>query len=310
MENLRVNLANIKLKNPIIPASGTVAFGKELSRKFNLNVLGSLVIKSTTEKPRKGNKPPVVTETSAGWLNAIGLKNPGIKNVFLEKLPWLASHFPNLPIIGSVAGSKISEYINVAKQIIKAPNIALIEINVSCPNVKKGGALFGNDPELVEKLTRKIVKISNKPVFMKLTPNVTDIVSIAKAAEKGGADGLTMINTLTGMKINLKTKRPVLGNLSGGLSGRAIHPLAINMVYQVRQHTKLPIIACGGVNNSNDVLEFFMAGANAIEIGSGNFSNPKICSNIINKLPLTMKKYKIKSLSQLSNNVLEQIYQK
>ncbi|BDZ31636.1 dihydroorotate dehydrogenase [Lactiplantibacillus sp. WILCCON 0030] len=299
MERLAVNLAGVTLKNPVMPASGTAAYGQTMAQQLNLGALGGLVIKSTTATPREGNPRPTTAPTTAGWLNAIGLKNPGIDNVLAEKLPWLAANYPDLPIVGSVAGSTFDEYVAVAKKMTTAANVKLLEINISCPNVDHGGLAFGTDPTLVKDLTQAIVAVTDKPVFMKLTPNVTDIVPIAAAAEAGGAAGLTMINTLTGMGIDLKTRQPILAHGTGGLSGKAIHPLAVRMIHQVRQQTKLPIIGVGGVFTPADVLEFYLAGANAVEVGAATYGHPTACTDIIAGLPAAMDKYDIESLSGL-----------
>lgn len=303
MGRLTVDLAGVTLKNPVMPASGTAAYGQSMATQLDLSALGGLVIKSTTAEPRVGNPRPTTAETTAGWLNAIGLKNPGIDNVLAEKLPWLATNYPALPIIGSVAGGSFDEYVAVAKKMATAPNVKLLEINISCPNVAHGGLAFGTDPATVEKLTRQIVDVVDKPVFMKLTPNVTDIVPIAQAAEAGGANGLTMINTLTGMGIDLATRKPILANGTGGLSGKAIHPLAVRMIHQVRQQTKLPIIGVGGVFTPDDVLEFYLAGANAVQVGAATYGHPTACTDIIAGLPSAMDKYGISSLQTLISEV-------
>lgn len=299
MERLAVNLAGVMLKNPVMPASGTAAYGQTMATQLDLGALGGLVIKSTTATPREGNARPTTAPTTAGWLNAIGLKNPGIDNVLAEKLPWLATNYPELPIVGSVAGSTFEEYVAVAKKMTTAPNVKLLEINISCPNVDHGGLAFGTDPELVKDLTQAIVAVVDKPVFMKLTPNVTDIVPIAAAAEAGGAAGLTMINTLTGMGINLKTRQPILAHGTGGLSGKALHPMAVRMIHDVRQQTALPIIGVGGVFTPEDVLEFYLAGANAVQVGAATYGHPTACTDIIAGLPATMDKYGMTSLSAL-----------
>ncbi|CAJ1229251.1 dihydroorotate dehydrogenase [Lactiplantibacillus xiangfangensis] len=303
MGRLTVDLAGVTLKNPVMPASGTAAYGQSMATQLDLSALGGLVIKSTTAEPKVGNPRPTTAETTAGWLNAIGLKNPGIANVLAEKLPWLATNYPELPIIGSVAGGSFDEYVAVAKKMATAPNVKLLEINISCPNVAHGGLAFGTDPATVEKLTRQIVDVVDKPVFMKLTPNVTDIVPIAQAAEAGGANGLTMINTLTGMGIDLATRKPILANGTGGLSGKAIHPLAVRMIHQVRQQTKLPIIGVGGVFTPDDVLEFYLAGANAVQVGAATYGHPTACTDIIAGLPAAMDKYGISSLQTLISEV-------
>ncbi|MFC6200869.1 dihydroorotate dehydrogenase [Lactiplantibacillus nangangensis] len=299
MERLAVNLAGVTLKNPVMPASGTAAYGQSMAQQLDLGALGGLVIKSTTAEPRVGNPRPTTAPTTAGWLNAIGLKNPGIDNVLAEKLPWLAEHYPELPIVGSVAGSIFDEYVAVAKKMTTAPNVKLLEINISCPNVDHGGLAFGTDPVVVKDLTQAIVAVVDKPVFMKLTPNVTDIVPIAAAAEAGGAAGLTMINTLTGMGIDLKTRQPILAHGTGGLSGKALHPMAVRMIHEVRQQTKLPIVGVGGVFTPEDVLEFYLAGANAVQVGAATYGHPTACTDIIAGLPAAMDKYGMTSLSDL-----------
>lgn len=303
MGRLTVDLAGVTLKNPVMPASGTAAYGQTMAQQLDLGALGGLVIKSTTAEPREGNPRPTTAPTTAGWLNAIGLKNPGIDNVLAEKLPWLASHYPDLPIVGSVAGSNFDEYVTVAKRMNTAPNVKLLEINISCPNVDHGGLAFGTDPATVEELTKRIVAVVDKPVFMKLTPNVTDIVPVALAAEAGGASGLTMINTLTGMGIDLATRRPILAHGTGGLSGKAIHPLAVRMIHDVRQRTKLPIIGVGGVFTPEDVLEFYLAGANAVQVGAATYGRKTACTDIIAGLPAVMDKYGISSLQELITEV-------
>lgn len=303
MGRLTVNLAGVTFKNPVMPASGTAAYGQQMAQQLDLSALGGLVIKSTTAEPKAGNPRPTTAETTAGWLNAIGLKNPGIDNVLADKLPWLATHYPDLPIIGSVAGARFDEYVAVARKMASAPNVKLLEINISCPNVDHGGLAFGTDPATVRALTKAIVAAVDKPVFMKLTPNVTDIVPIALAAEAGGAAGLTMINTLTGMGIDLATRQPILAHGTGGLSGKAIHPLAVRMIHDVRQHTKLPIIGVGGVFTPADVLEFYLAGANAVQVGAATYGHPTACTDIIAGLPAAMDQYGITSLQALIQEV-------
>lgn len=303
MGRLTVNLAGVTFKNPVMPASGTAAYGQQMAQQLDLSALGGLVIKSTTAEPKAGNPRPTTAETTAGWLNAIGLKNHGIDNVLADKLPWLATHYPDLPIIGSVAGASFDEYVAVARKMASAPNVKLLEINISCPNVDHGGLAFGTDPATVRALTKAIVAAVDKPVFMKLTPNVTDIVPIALAAEAGGAAGLTMINTLTGMGIDLATRQPILAHGTGGLSGKAIHPLAVRMIHDVRQHTKLPIIGVGGVFTPVDVLEFYLAGANAVQVGAATYGHPTACTDIIAGLPAAMDQYGITSLQALIQEV-------
>lgn len=300
MSRLSVSLPGLHLKNPVIPASGTCWYGQEIARNYDLNKLGSLVIKSTTSQPRKGNPAPRACETSAGWLNAYGLNNAGVDNVVQENLPWLAQNYPELPVIASAAGFSEEEYEAVAAKLGTSPYVSAMELNVSCPNVKHGGLAMGTDPELLERLTRRCVAVSNVPVYVKLTPNITDIVPLAKAAINGGAAGLTMINTLTGMAIDLKTRKPKLANVTGGLSGAALKPIALRMIHQVRQFSNIPIIGVGGVETPEDVLEFMMAGANAVEVGAASFHDPLACPKIIDQLPTVMDYYGIEKLTDLN----------
>lgn len=300
MSRLSVSLPGLHLKNPVIPASGTCWYGQEIARNYDLNKLGSLVIKSTTSQPRKGNPAPRACETSAGWLNAYGLNNAGVDNVVQEKLPWLAQNYPELPVIASAAGFSEEEYETVAAKLGTSPYVSAMELNVSCPNVKHGGLAMGTDPELLERLTRRCVAVSNVPVYVKLTPNITDIVPLAKAAINGGAAGLTMINTLTGMAIDLKTRKPKLANVTGGLSGAALKPIALRMIHQVRQFSNIPIIGVGGIETPEDVLEFMMAGANAVEVGAASFHDPLACPKIIDQLPTVMDYYGIEKLTDLN----------
>lgn len=299
-ERLAVELPGLSLKNPVIAASGTCGYGQEAARKYNLNLLGSLVLKSTTLHARAGNPRPRVCGTTAGWLNANGLQNVGITAATREKIPWLQYHFPKLPIIASAAGFSNDEYVKVAAQFAKTPGVRAIELNVSCPNVKHGGLAMGTDPQVLEELTSQVVAVLHGiPLYVKLTPNVTDIVPLAKAAERGGANGLTMINTLTGLSIDLKTRRPHLANVTGGLSGPALKPMALRMIHQVRQVSSLPIIGVGGIESAEDVLEFMMAGANAVEVGAASFHDPLACPKIVADLPLVMDRYGIKKLTDL-----------
>lgn len=296
MNRLNVEMPGLNLKNPIMPASGCFGFGREYSNLYDLSKLGAIMIKATTVEPRFGNPTPRVAETNSGMLNAIGLQNPGLEKVMGEELPWLNSF--DVPIIANIAGSLEEDYIEVAKEISKAPNVAALELNISCPNVKTGGIAFGTIPEVAKNLTKKVKEVSQKPVYVKLSPNVTNIVEMAKAVEMGGADGLTMINTLLGMRLDLRTGNPVLANKSGGLSGPAIKPVAIRMIYEVSQHVNLPIIGMGGVSCAEDVLEFFYAGASAVAVGTANFVDPFICPTIIDELPALMDKYGINHISE------------
>lgn len=296
MNRLQVELPGLHLKNPIMPASGCFGFGREYSKLYDLSTLGSIMIKATTVEPRFGNPTPRVAETPAGMLNAIGLQNPGLEKVIHEELEWLKGF--DVPIIANVAGSLEEDYVQVAKEISKVSNVHALELNISCPNVKTGGIAFGTIPEVAKDLTRKVKDVSEVPVYVKLSPNVTNIVDMAKAVEDGGADGLTMINTLLGMRIDLKTGKPVLANKTGGLSGPGIKPVAIRMIYEVSQRVSLPIIGMGGITNAEDVIEFFFAGANAVAVGTANFIDPFVCPKIIKELPELMDKLGIDNISE------------
>ncbi|MFV0557153.1 MAG: dihydroorotate dehydrogenase [Enterococcus sp.] len=305
MKRLAVNLPGLALKNPIMPASGCFGFGKEYGQYYDLNQLGSIMIKATTPQSRYGNQTPRVAETPSGMLNAIGLQNPGLETVMADYLPELAQKYPQLPIIANVAGACEEDYVEVCQKISQAENVHAIELNISCPNVKHGGIAFGTDPQVAFELTQAVKKVAQVPVYVKLSPNVTDIVPIAQAIEAGGADGFTMINTLLGMRIDLKTRKPLLANQTGGLSGPAIKPVAIRLIHQVAQVSSLPIIGMGGVSNADDVLEMFMAGASAVAVGTANFTDPYICPKIITELPKRMDELGISTLTQLINDVRE-----
>ncbi|CAG9607477.1 dihydroorotate dehydrogenase [Pseudoneobacillus rhizosphaerae] len=296
MSLLNVKLPGLDLKNPIMPASGCFGFGREFSQFYDLSSLGAIMIKATTPLPRFGNPTPRVAETSAGMLNAIGLQNPGLEKVLTEELPWLNQF--DVPIIANVAGSSEEDYIEVASQISKASNVHALELNISCPNVKTGGIAFGTIPEVAKQLTKKVKEVSSVPVYVKLSPNVTNIVDMALAVEDGGADGLTMINTLIGMRLDLKTGQPILANRSGGLSGPAIKPVAIRMIYEVSQHVNIPIIGMGGIQNAEDVIEYFYAGASAVAVGTANFVDPFICPKIIDELPSLIEKLGFDHISE------------
>lgn len=297
MTDLRVQLPGLDLKNPIMPASGCFGFGKEYAQLYDLSKLGSIMIKATTAEMRLGNPTPRVAETSSGMLNAIGLQNPGLEKVFGEELPWLDQF--DVPIIANVAGSLAEDYVEVARTISQAPNVHALELNISCPNVKQGGITFGTDPNVAKELTRMVKDVSDVPVYVKLSPNVTDVVQLAKAVEEGGADGITMINTLLGMRLDPKTGRPVIANITGGLSGPAIKPVALRMVYEVRRHTDLPIIGMGGVAEVDDVIDFLSAGANAVAVGTANFVNPFVCPELIDKLPERLHELGYESVHEL-----------
>ncbi|MBN6185909.1 dihydroorotate dehydrogenase [Aneurinibacillus sp. BA2021] len=296
---LAVNIAGIEMKNPIMPASGCFGFGREYAQFYDLNRLGAVAVKATTVEERQGNPTPRVAETPGGMLNAIGLQNPGLEDVMAQELPWL-EQFTELPVIVNVAGTVTEDYVQVAKRVGQAPNVAGIELNISCPNVKCGGITFGTDPDVAAQLTAEIKKVASVPVFVKLSPNVTDVVAIAKAVEAAGADGLSMINTLLGMRIDLKTRRPVLANGSGGLSGPAIKPVAIRMIYEVSQQVSIPIIGMGGIQSADDVIEFFMAGASAVAVGTANFVDPLICPTIIEELEEKLDQYGVNTVSELT----------
>lgn len=296
MNRLEMKLPGLTLKNPIMPASGCFGFGKEFARFYDLNILGAIMIKATTLEPRFGNPTPRVAETPSGMLNAIGLQNPGHEMVIAEQLPWLEQF--DVPIIANVAGSQVDDYVQVANEISKAPNVKALELNISCPNVKTGGIAFGTIPEIAADLTKKVKEVSEVPVYVKLSPNVANIVDMAKAIEQAGADGLTMINTLIGMRIDLKTGKPILANKTGGLSGPAVKPVAIRMVYEVSQAVSIPIIGMGGISSAEDVLEFYYAGASAVAIGTANFVDPFACPTIIEELPQALDKYGFDHISE------------
>lgn len=296
MSRLNVELPGLSLKNPIMPASGCFGFGKEYSEFYDLSLLGAIMIKATTLEPRFGNPTPRVAETSAGMLNAIGLQNPGLEKVLANELPWLSQF--EVPIIANVAGSLEEDYVEVAREISKAPNVHALELNISCPNVKVGGIAFGTVPETAKNLTKKVKEVSEVPVYVKLSPNVTNIVEMAKAVADGGADGLTMINTLVGMRLDLKTGKPIIANGTGGLSGPAIKPVAIRMIYEVSKAVDLPIIGMGGIESAADVIEFFYAGASAVAVGTANFVDPYVCPALIEELPEMLNKLGYEHISE------------
>lgn len=297
MTTLSMTLPGLKLTNPIMPASGCFGFGQEYAKFYDLSVLGAIMIKATTETSRFGNPTPRVAETSSGMLNAIGLQNPGLDHVLAHELPWLEQY--DVPIIANVAGSEIEDYVHVAKEISKAPNVHALELNISCPNVKCGGIAFGTDPVIAGELTKAVKDISSVPVYVKLSPNVTDIVAIAKAVEAAGADGLTMINTLLGMRLDEKTGKPLLANRTGGLSGPAIKPVALRMIYEVYPHVNIPIIGMGGIQTVQDVIDFLSVGASAVAIGTANFVDPFVCPTLIEELEEEMKRLELTSIHQL-----------
>lgn len=306
---LAVSLPGLDLKNPIIPASGCFGFGQEYAKYYDLDLLGSIMIKATTAEARFGNPTPRVAETPSGMLNAIGLQNPGVDVVLSEKLPWLAQHYPELPIIANVAGFSNEEYATVSGKISHAPNVKAIELNISCPNVDHGnnGLLIGQVPELAYNAVKAAVKASSVPVYVKLTPSVADITQVAKAAEDAGATGLTMINTLVGMRFDLKTGKPIIANGTGGMSGPAVFPVALKLIRQVAQSTKLPIIGMGGVDSAEAAIEMMIAGASAIGVGTANFTDPYACPTIIEDLPQVMDRYGIDTLENFRKHVRENL---
>lgn len=296
MIDLSVKLPGLNLKNPIMPASGCFGFGREYAQFYDLSLLGAVIMKAATGEERYGNPTPRVAETSSGMLNAIGLQNPGVDKIVATEVPFLKQY--DIPIIANVAGSSLEEYVKVTEVLDSAADVAALELNISCPNVKEGGIQFGVDPEMAAEVTRKVKAVTSKPVYVKLSPNVTNIVDMAMAVEVAGADGLTMINTLTGMQINLKSKKPIIANKTGGLSGQAIKPVAIRMIYDVYQHVDIPIIGMGGIETAGDVLEYLLAGASAVAVGTSNFKNPFVCPEIIEALPRTLTEYGFSSVTE------------
>ncbi len=298
MERLTVDLAGIEIDNPIIPASGTFGFGYEFAELYDINILGTFSFKGTTREPRFGNPTPRIAECTAGMINAVGLQNPGVEKVISEELPKMRRVFDK-PVMANVSGFSIEGYRETVEMLDPCPEIGWFEVNVSCPNVHGGGMSFGTSESAAAEVTRAVRAVTKKPIFIKLSPNVTDIVSIAKACEEAGADGISLINTLLGMRIDLARRRPVIANTMGGFSGPAIFPVALRMVYQVAHAVKIPVIGMGGVSTAEDVLEMMMAGATAVEVGAANLVNPYVCRDIIAELPLVMDKYKIDTLRDL-----------
>ena len=298
MVDTKVSLSGWELTNPVIPASGTFGFGYEFAELYDINVLGTFSFKGTTKEPRFGNPTPRIAECTSGMINSVGLQNPGVDKVIAEELPKLKKCF-NKKVIANISGFSIDEYAYTCEKINKEDIVGIIEVNVSCPNVHNGGMSFGTNPESAAAVTKAVKAVTTKPVYMKLSPNVTDIVSIAKACEDAGADGISLINTLMGMRIDLKTKKPVIANKMGGFSGSAIFPVAVRMVYQVYEAVKIPIIGMGGVSSAEDVVELMLAGASAVQVGAYNLVNPFGCKEIIEDLPKVMEKYKISSLKDI-----------
>lgn len=298
MTDISVTLGTVRLDNPIIPASGTFGFGAEFAELYDLDILGSISFKGTTLEPRFGNPTPRIAECRSGMINSVGLQNPGIDAVIAEELPRLRERF-HKPIIANISGFSTEEYAECCRRIDAEPQVEIIEVNVSCPNVHNGGMAFGTSPESAAKVTRAVKEVTTKPVFIKLSPNVTDIVSIAKACEDAGADGLTLVNTMLGMRIDIARRRPVIANKIGGFSGAAIFPVALRMVWQAANACKIPIIGCGGIETAEDVIEMMMAGASAVQIGAANLRNPFVCKEIIEQLPATMERLGIERLSDI-----------
>ena len=295
---MNVNLCGIELDNPIIPASGTFGFGYEFAELYDINCLGTFSFKGTTKDPRFGNPTPRIAECTEGMINAVGLQNPGVEKVISEELPKLFKVF-NKKVMANVSGFAVEDYAYTVERLDSVDEIGWFEVNVSCPNVHGGGMSFGTNPEAAAEVTRAVRKVTNKPIIIKLSPNVTDIVSIAKACEEAGADGISLINTLLGMRIDLRTKRPVIANKMGGFSGPAIFPVAVRMVYQVSHAVNIPVVGMGGVSSAEDVIEMMLAGATAVEVGAANLVNPYACRDIINNLPRAMEKYGIENLADI-----------
>ncbi len=298
MVNTHVTLSGLELDNPVIPASGTFGYGYEFAGLYDINILGSFSFKGTTAEPRFGNPTPRIAECTAGMINAVGLQNPGLEKVISEELPRLKECF-HKPVIANVSGFSIDEYVRCCARMDEQEQVGLIEVNVSCPNVHGGGMSFGTDPESAAAVTRAVRSVTTKPLYVKLSPNVTDIVSIAKACEQAGADGLSLINTLMGMRIDLKTRRPVIANRMGGFSGPAIFPVALRMVYQVYEAVRIPLIGMGGVQDARGVIEMMLAGASAVEIGAANLIDPYACKTIVEQLPNVMEEYGIENLTDI-----------
>lgn len=302
MGRLSVDLCGITLDNPIIPASGTFGYGYEFAELYDINVLGTFSFKGTTKDPRFGNPTPRIAECNAGMINAVGLQNPGVEKVISEELPRLKKCFDK-KVMANVSGFAVEDYAYTCEKLDKEEQVGWLEVNVSCPNVHGGGMSFGTNPEAAAEVTAAVKKVTTKPVIIKLSPNVTDIVSIAKACEEAGADGISLINTLLGMRIDLKTKKPVIANKMGGFSGSAIFPVAVRMVYQVANAVNIPVVGMGGVSSAEDVIELMLAGATAVEVGAANLIDPYVCRDIINDLPRVMDKYGINNLSDIIGGV-------
>lgn len=298
MVDMKVNLCGIELDNPVIPASGTFGYGYEFAELYDINVLGTFSFKGTTREPRFGNPTPRIAECTAGMLNAVGLQNPGVEKVISEELVKVKKCFRK-KVMANVSGFSVDDYVYTCERLNACEEVGFLEINVSCPNVHGGGMSFGTNPETAGLVTKEVKKVVDKPVIVKLSPNVTDIVSIAKACEDNGADGISLINTLLGMRIDLNKRQPVIANKTGGFSGRAVFPIAVGMVYRVANAVKVPVVGMGGVATAEDVIEMMMAGATAVEVGAQNLINPYACRDIVNDLPRVMEKYKISDLKKI-----------
>ena len=298
MVNTRVNLCGIELSNPVIPASGTFGYGREFAELYDINCLGTFSFKGTTREARFGNPTPRIAECAGGMLNAVGLQNPGVDHVIAHELPEMKEFF-HKPVMANVSGFSIDEYVEVCQKLDACEQVGWLEVNISCPNVHGGGMSFGTDPKMAAEVTRAVKEVTTKPVIMKLSPNVTDITAIARACEEAGADALSLINTLMGMRIDLRRRRPLLANRTGGMSGSAIFPLAVRMVYQVYEAVKIPIVGLGGVSCAEDVIEMMLAGATAVQVGAANLIEPFACRDIVEQLPATMEKYRIEKLTDI-----------
>ena len=302
MGSLTVNLCGTPLDNPVIPASGTFGFGYEFAQLYDINCLGTFSFKGTPKDARFGNPTPRIAECYSGMINAVGLQNPGVEKVIAEELPKLKKCF-HKPVMANVSGFSVEDYAYTCEKLDKQEQVGWLEVNVSCPNVHGGGMSFGTQPEAAAEVTRAVKAVTTKPVIIKLSPNVTDIVAIAKACEEAGADGISLINTMLGMRINLNTRKPVIANKMGGFSGPAIFPVAVRMVYQVANAVKIPVIGIGGVSTAEDVVEMMLAGATAVEVGAANLVNPYACRDIVADLPRVMEKYRINNLSEIIGGV-------
>ena len=298
MVDLSVTLPGMELDNPVVPASGTFGYGKEFAAYYDINILGSFSCKGTTLHPRFGNETPRIAETPAGMLNAVGLQNPGIEHVLAHELPELKRIY-NKKIIANIGGFSVDEYVECARLAASADNVGMIELNISCPNVHGGGAAFGADPKSAAEVTKAVRAVTKKPIILKLSPTAADIAAVARACEDAGADGISLINTLLGMRIDLRTRRPIIANKMGGFSGPAIFPVALRMVYQVAGAVKIPVVGMGGGSSAEDVVEMMLAGATAVEVGAANLVNPYACRDIIRELPAVMEKYKIENLKDI-----------